>query len=76
MYKPAGFETKKDYQAKHGSDLFITDVEEYDRICKVLTLSTALFESRLKHLTCSSALNGNPCAEKAVVHVPQSAKGL
>lgn len=34
-YKPQGFETKKDYQAKHGSDLFISNVDEYDRICKV-----------------------------------------
>ena len=26
---------KKAYQAEHGSDLFITNIDEYDRICKV-----------------------------------------
>lgn len=25
----------KEYRAKHGSDLYITDMEAYDRICKV-----------------------------------------
>ena len=25
----------KDFRSKHGSDLFMTDIDEYDRICKV-----------------------------------------
>ena len=25
----------KDFRAKHGRDLYITDLDEYDRICKV-----------------------------------------
>ena len=35
VYHAAGFETLEDYKRVHGSDLFIRDVEEYDRICKV-----------------------------------------
>ena len=31
----ADFDSKAAYQAVHGSDLFITDVEKYDLICKV-----------------------------------------
>jgi hypothetical protein len=34
VYHAAGFETLEDYKKVHGSDLFIRDVEEYDRICK------------------------------------------
>jgi len=30
-----GFANKAEYKAKHGSDLFLTDIDEYDRICKV-----------------------------------------
>ena len=73
VYKPAGFETKKDYQAKHGSDLFITDVEEYDRICKVLTLSIPLFESYLKHPTQSWLTMTVPVPRKLFWHERQTA---
>jgi hypothetical protein len=31
---PADFNSKAEYQAAHGSDLFITDVGKYDLICK------------------------------------------
>ena len=34
-YKAAGLADVKEYRAKHGSDLYITDMEAYDRICKV-----------------------------------------
>ena len=30
-----GLADKAEYKAKHGSDLFLTDIDEYDRICKV-----------------------------------------
>lgn len=29
------FATKEDYKKVHGSDLFMTDIEKYDQICKV-----------------------------------------
>jgi len=44
VFKPKGFENKKDYAAKHGSDLFLTDIELYDQICKVEPFSRALDE--------------------------------
>ena len=34
-YQAAGLADVKEYRAKHGSDLYITDMEAYDRICKV-----------------------------------------
>ncbi len=40
-YQAAGFANVAEYKKVHGSDLFIRDIEEYDRICKV-TLSLAL----------------------------------
>ena len=37
MYNAAGFADVAEYKKVHGSDLFITDIEEYDKICKVRT---------------------------------------
>lgn len=34
-YQAAGFANVAEYKKVHGSDLFITDIEEYDKICKV-----------------------------------------
>lgn len=34
-YRAVGCETKADYDAKHGADLWKEDIEEYDRVCKV-----------------------------------------
>ena len=34
-FHAAGFASKAEYKAKHGSDLFLTDIELYDKICKV-----------------------------------------
>lgn len=31
----AGFADKEEYKKAHGSDLFLTDIEKYDQICKV-----------------------------------------
>ena len=30
-----GFADKAAYKAKHGSDLYMVDIDEYDKICKV-----------------------------------------
>ena len=42
-----GFADKAEYKAKHGSDLYLTDIDEYDRICKVCpsTLEPQVFWS-------------------------------
>jgi phosphoadenosine phosphosulfate reductase len=34
-FHAAGFASRDDYVQRHGSDLYMTDIEEYDRICKV-----------------------------------------
>ncbi|KAG0627065.1 hypothetical protein M758_2G171300 [Ceratodon purpureus] len=41
-FHAANVNSKEEYDAKFGSDLFITDIEEYDRICKVEPFSRAL----------------------------------
>lgn len=41
-FHAAGCDTRDDYVAKHGSDLFIVDIDEYDRICKVEPFGRAL----------------------------------
>ncbi|KAK9832865.1 hypothetical protein WJX74_000020 [Apatococcus lobatus] len=74
VFKPAGFETKKDYSAKHGSDLFITDVDEYDRICKVEP-----FQRSLKESGTDVMLNGrrrDHGAERAHLEVFEAGKPL
>ena len=35
MFQAAGFANREEYRAAHGSDLYMTDIEAYDRICKV-----------------------------------------
>jgi hypothetical protein len=35
VYSPQGFSSKAAYQQVHGSDMFITDVDKYDAVCKV-----------------------------------------
>ncbi|KAK9823415.1 hypothetical protein WJX72_002591 [[Myrmecia] bisecta] len=48
-----GFANKAEYKAKHGSDLYITDIDEYDRICKVEP-----FNRSLKTLDVDVMING------------------
>ncbi|DBA82815.1 TPA: hypothetical protein ACH3X1_007038 [Trebouxia sp. C0004] len=43
----------KDFRAKHGRDLYLTDIDEYDRICKVEPFNRAL-----KTLQCDVMING------------------
>lgn len=39
-----GFANKAEYRAEHGSDLFLKDIDEYDRICKVEPFNRALVD--------------------------------
>ena len=39
-FHAAGFDNRDDFRAAHGSDLYLTDIEAYDRICKASTLGT------------------------------------
>jgi len=34
VFQADGFATKQDYQKAHGSDLYMTDTDKYDQICK------------------------------------------
>ena len=34
-FHASGFASRDEYVQRHGSDLYMTDIEEYDRICKV-----------------------------------------
>ena len=45
-FHAAGFANRDEYRAAHGSDLYMTDIEEYDRICKVNDV-TARMASRV-----------------------------
>ena len=54
-FHAAGFANVAEYKKEHGSDLFIRDIDEYDRICKVLpTARHFFFHSPL--CGCTSAL--------------------
>lgn len=45
VYQPAGFANKEEYKKKHGSDLYLTNIEQYDYICKVEPFNRALKET-------------------------------
>lgn len=62
-YQAAGFANVAEYKKVHGSDLFIRDIEEYDKICKVslplqsltvacLHLAHIIVSSVLMHICC------------------------
>lgn len=53
VFQAAGMENKEEYQQKYGSDLFIRDLEEYDRVCKVEP-----FARSLKTLQTDAMING------------------
>ncbi len=38
VFQAAGFTNVAEFKKAHGSDLFIRDIDEYDRICKVQPL--------------------------------------
>ncbi|KAH7421655.1 hypothetical protein KP509_13G069400 [Ceratopteris richardii] len=42
VFHAAGVKDKNEFKEKYGSDLFITDIDEYDRICKVEPFSRSL----------------------------------
>lgn len=42
FFHAADVNNKNEYAAKYGSDLFITDIDEYDRICKVEPFNRSL----------------------------------
>ena len=42
MFKAVGCETKAEYDAKYGANLWKEDIEEYDRVCKVEPFSRLL----------------------------------
>jgi len=42
MFKAVGCETKDEYDAKYGANLWKEDIEEYDRVCKVEPFSRLL----------------------------------
>ena len=42
-FHAAGFANVAEYKKEHGSDLFIRDIDEYDRICKVMQPARQFF---------------------------------
>lgn len=42
VFQAAGLNSKEEYNDIHGSDLFIRDIDEYDRICKVEPFARSL----------------------------------
>nr|CAD32963.1 phosphoadenosine-phosphosulphate reductase [Physcomitrium patens] len=72
VFHAADVNNKEAYDAKFGSDLFITDIEEYDRICKVEPFSRAL-----KTLEVDAMINGrrrDHGAERAHLEVFEEGK--
>ena len=57
VYQANGFASKQDYQKVHGSDLYITDTEKYDQICKVCD-----------HRACPALrINWKPCSFSGII---------
>jgi phosphoadenosine phosphosulfate reductase len=52
-FQAAGFASREEYVKVHGADLYITDIDEYDRICKVEPFGRAL-----KTLKVDAMING------------------
>lgn len=50
VFHAAGFANREEYRAAHGSDLYLTDIEAYDRICKASTLTAKLNNDTLSAL--------------------------
>lgn len=46
VFRPAGFESKAEFVKVHGSDLFLRDGDQYDRIAKVEPFQRAMQELR------------------------------
>ena len=44
VYRPAGLDTKADWDSAHGSDLYIVDAGKYDQLAKVEPLQRAIEE--------------------------------
>ncbi|EIE26875.1 adenine nucleotide alpha hydrolases-like protein [Coccomyxa subellipsoidea C-169] len=53
VFQAAGFTNVAEFKKAHGSDLFIRDIEEYDRICKVEP-----FQRSLQDLDVDVMING------------------
>lgn len=53
VFHAAGVNGKEEYSEKYGTDLFIRDIEEYDRICKVEP-----FDRSLNTLKVDAMING------------------
>ncbi|GAQ87007.1 Phosphoadenosine phosphosulfate reductase [Klebsormidium nitens] len=53
VFQAAGFASRADYVKVHGPDLYLTDIDEYDRICKVEPFGRAL-----KTLKVDAMING------------------
>nr|AAT09442.1 phosphoadenosine 5'phosphosulfate reductase [Selaginella lepidophylla] len=72
VFHAAGFKNREEYVAKHGSDLYIRDVDEYDKICKVEPFNRALAT-----LEVDAMINGrrrDHGAERAHLEVVQDGK--
>jgi len=72
-YQAQGFASKEEYRKQYGSDLFMTDVEKYDYICKVEP-----FQRALKELGAGVMINGrrrDHGAERAHLEVFEEGKG-
>ena len=46
---------KKDFRAKHGPDLFMTNIDEYDRICKVSYMNVQMLMLGYAMIPCVAA---------------------
>ncbi|KAL3680759.1 hypothetical protein R1sor_023715 [Riccia sorocarpa] len=71
-FQAQGISNKEEYDAKYGSDLFIRDIDEYDRICKVEP-----FDRALKTLEVDAMINGrrrDHGAERAHLQIFEAGK--
>lgn len=74
QFKAEGCDTKEEYDAKYGADLWKENIEEYDRVCKVEP-----FGRGLKTLETQAMVNGrrrDHGAERAFIPVYEATGGM
>ena len=80
-FQAAGFANRAEYRAAHGSDLFLTNIEEYDHICKAsvlpwsasdIAVSRCFYACMLLTTAISPAPSGTICLSQLVAHFESS----
>jgi len=76
VFQADGFATKQDYQKAHGSDLYMTDTDKYDQICKARPAPAWRYPAKqsLMHLLGTHARRAGGYYDACEVSAPAAAR--